>query len=131
MGILWTTYPLSDEMKEWLDSEGVAYPDAPSRFPTGFEVKDALQQLDNLSIKITDNGLGKHWFAWIESRTEPEEFWTLLTISAYTGDNEPQEIWFEKGHEDLIKTVLRCICAKCGPLVLIADVGSEPEVIHA
>ncbi len=131
MGILWTTYPLTDEMKEWLDSEGVEYPNTPSRFPTGSEIRNALKQLQGLNVEITDNGIGGPWQAWIESKSEPEEFWTLLNISVYSGDDEPQEIWFEKGNESTIKSVLQSICSNCGPLVLIADVGGEPEVIYA
>jgi len=131
MGVLWTTYPLDEEMKEWLSSEGVEFPVVESRFPTGAEVKDALNDIGGVKFQITDNGIGHSWQAWIESESDPKEFWTLLNISKYTGDNEPQEIWFEKGHEVLIKTVLKSICSKCGALVLMPDTGDTPEVINA
>ena len=131
MGILWTVYPLIDEMKKWLDSEGVTYPNSGSRFPTGSEVKEALAQMNGVKIIITDNGLGAFWQAWIESESSPKELWTNLNISKYSGDGELQEIWFERGHDSLIKLVLKNICQKCGPLVLIPDTGDLPEVVNA
>ncbi len=129
MGVLWTTYPLDDEMKEWLDSMEVGYPNSTSRFPTGAEIKDAIANLSGVKVRVTDNGIGGSWQAWIESETAPEEFWTLLNITNYSGDEEQQEPWFEKGHEQLIKEVLVEICRRCGPLVLIPDTGDTPEVI--
>ena len=129
MGVLWTTYPLDDEMKGWLDSQDVWYPDSPSRFPTGNEIKEALAGLPGVDVQITDNGVGASWQAWIISDTSPEEMWTLLNISRYSGDDEPQELWFEKGHEQLIKTVLNEICKTSGPIVLMPDTGDPPEVV--
>jgi hypothetical protein len=81
-------------------------------------------------VKITDNGLDPSWQARIESEEAPEELWTPLNISTYTGDNEPQEIWFEKGHRIIIHQVLKAVCAKCGPLLLLPDTGDTPEVIN-
>lgn len=130
MGILWTTYPLDDEMKEWLDSLDVPYSNLPSRFPTGAEIKDAISELSGIKVQIRDNGIGANWQAWFESESKPEEFWTLLNISNYSGDSEPQELCFEKGHEVLIKQVLAKICSKCGPLVLLADAGGDPEIVN-
>lgn len=131
MGVLWTTYPLNDEMTEWLDSLEVPYPKTPSRFPTGREVKDAIAELGGVKVTIRDNGVGATWQAWLESESKPDELWTLLNITNYSGDNESQEIWFEKGHDQLIKQVLAVICKKCGPLVLIPDTGGDPEVVGA
>lgn len=131
MGILWTTHPLNEKVKEWLKSEGVEVPDKASRLPTGNEVKEALRNLEAVSIEITDNGIGGPWQAWINSKSEPENIWTLLNISEYSGDDEPQEIWFEKGDENLIKSVLKAISYKAGPQVLISDTGDIPEVVNA
>jgi hypothetical protein len=131
MGILWTVWPTDDQMKEWLDSEGVEYPKSVSRFPKGIEVKEVLNNLEGYTVQIFDNGIGNTWQADIHSTAKPEEIWTLLNISEYSGDDEPQEIWFEKGHEELIKLVLKKISEICGPQVLIADAGGEPQVINA
>ncbi|MGY0215854.1 hypothetical protein ACWJJH_00545 [Endozoicomonadaceae bacterium StTr2] len=131
MGVLWTTYPLNEEMREWLESEGVDVPENDSRFPTGKEVKEALESLESVNVEITDNGIGGTWQAWLNSSLEPETIWTLLNISEYSGDDEPQEVWFEKGDENLVKYVLGKISYKTGPQVLIPDTGDTPEVISA
>jgi hypothetical protein len=130
MGILWTVWPTDDKMKEWLDSEDIEYPQEPSRFPKGKEVKEVLNNLVGYKVKIYDNGIGNTWQADIHSEVKLEE-WTLLNISEYSGDEESQEIWFEKGHEDLIKLILKRLSEICGPLVLIDDAGCEPQVINA
>ena len=131
MGTLWTTYPLNDEMTEWLDSLDITYPAVPSRFPTGKEVKEAVDELKGIKVSVRDNGIGSSWQAWLESESEPEQLWTLLNITTYTGDSDQQEIWFEKGHEKLIKQILSKICKRCGPLVLIADTDGDPEIVGA
>lgn len=129
MGILWTVWPLDDDMKSYLDEEGINHPEAPSRFPTGHEIKEALKNIEGYNISYYDNGVGQSWQASIESATNPEDSWTLLNVSEYSGDNEPQQLWFEKGDENLIKLILRSLSLNCGPLTLIADCGGPPQVI--
>jgi len=131
MGILWTVWPTTDEMKEWLTSEGVEYPAQVSRLPKGKEIKSVLESLDGYKVEIKENGVGNSWQAWIESTSNPEEYWTLLNITEYSGDDEYQEPWFEKGHEILIKLILSKLSTYCGPLVIIPDTGGTPEVINA
>ena len=131
MGILWTVWPLNEEMKSWLSETGVDYPDVESRFPTGHEIKTALDELAEYDIRINDNGVGEPWQATIIAKEGTgEKEWTLLNITEYSGDTEPQELWFEKGWESLIKHVLHVLSAYCGPLVLMADTGGDPEVIQ-
>jgi len=130
MGILWTVWPLDDEMKSWLDETGVDYPKEPSRFPTGREIKEVIAGLQEFDIKINDNGIGSPWQASIVSKSGGDSGeWTLLNIQEYSGDDEQQKLWFEKGWESLIASILREITKSCGPLVLIADCGGEPQVI--
>jgi hypothetical protein len=118
-------------MRTWLDESGVGYPDKPSRFPTGNEIKAALSRLGDLSVSVNDNGPNKTWQAFIESRDSRDDGpWTLLTIDNFTGDDLPQKVWFEKGWESLIKRVLGEFAQSCGPLVLLADTGDgEPQVV--
>jgi hypothetical protein len=130
VGILWTVWPLDDQMKKWLSELSIEHPNVRTRFPTGNEVKQTLANLEGYRIDVIDNGLSHSWQAWIESDREPDK-WTLLNITSYSGDDEPQEIWFEKGHEDLIKQLVQLFAQRCGPLVLIADVGGDPMVIAA
>ncbi|MFZ6876428.1 hypothetical protein ACO0LF_30620 [Undibacterium sp. Di27W] len=130
MGILWTVWPLDEQMKSWLVETGIDYPDTKSRFPTGIEIKSALSQLKNYDVNITDNGIGHTWQAMINKKEEAmESEWTVLNISEYSGDEHPQKLWFEKGWESLIHQILHNIVPYCGPLVLIADSGDDPVII--
>jgi hypothetical protein len=130
MGILWTVWPLDDEMCSWLDEQEVPYPRTPSRFPTGTEIKAVISGLTEHSVKVNDNGLHASWQALITQKdngVDPE--WAVLIISEFSGDNLPQQLYFEKGHENLIVKILRRLAASCGPLVLIDDAGGQPSVI--
>jgi hypothetical protein len=130
MGVLWTVWPLDDEMKSWLDEMEVEYPLNPSRFPTGAEIKEVLSGLDEYDVEINDNGPDSAWQAMIAHKKDGEKGpWTLLNINEYTGDAEQQELWFEKGWPELIELVLGRLAAKCGPLVLIPDTGGDPTVV--
>jgi hypothetical protein len=130
VGILWTVWPLNDDMRKWLDEQDIAYPVGPSRFPTGAEIKLALAMLSNYDVKVTDNGPGAYWQASIVHKDGGHNGpWTLLNISNYSGDDMQQELSFEKGWESLITEILQHLSVTCGPLVLIADTGGEPIVI--
>jgi hypothetical protein len=128
MGILWTVWPLDEQMRAWLDEQGVAFPDKASRFPTGREIKQVLAAFPG-SAEITDNGTNGPYSAFLTRGAADDELWTLLQITEFTGDDEPQQLWFEKGHEQLIGDVLRMLTPNCGPLALIADVGDPPQII--
>lgn len=128
MGVLWTVWPLDEQMQAWLGEQGIEFPDKPSRFPTGGEIKAVLEAFPG-AAEITDNGIGGAYSAFLTLGAADDEMWTLLQITSFTGDEEPQELWFEKGHEQLIADVLRKLTPACGPLVLIADVGDPPQVI--
>lgn len=130
MGVLWIVWPLDDEMKSWLDETGVEYPNSSSRFPTGREIKDVVAALSDFDIAITDNGVGSPWQASIVSKLGGDHGeWTLLNISEYSGDDEEQKLWFEKGWESLMTSILKELSKKSGPLVLIPDTGDDPRVI--
>lgn len=132
MRIMWGVWPLDGDMTSYLDDLGIEYPTGQSRFPTGLEIQEALREFQGYEVEINDNGLSGTWQAIItRSGVEEEPEWALLNISCYTGDDQPQKLIFDKGHEDLIIRVLRLLTPKCGPLVLIADAGGEPQVIAA
>lgn len=131
MGVLWTVWPLDQDIRQWLDTIRVPYPSSEgSRFPSGNEVKNVVTNLSGYEVEITDNGVDGPWQALITQSSGLEEGpWTLLNITNYTGDEEPQEIWFEKGWENLIAHVVDKLATSCGPLVLIPDTSEEPKVI--
>lgn len=131
MGVMWTVWPLDSEMTIWLSEQGISFPALPSRWPTGSEIKRALVDL-GLTVQITDNGHMAPWHAFVkEAADDPENKWALLIIQDYSGDHEPQKPHFEKGHEPLIRRIISRLAFACGPLVLINDADSVPEVIGA
>jgi hypothetical protein len=130
MGVLWVVWPLDDQMCAWLDDLKIFYPKVPSRFPTGSEVKSVVNSLSGYNVEIFDNGVGASWQASIVHMMGGDNgAWTLLNINTYSGDNEPQRLWFEKGWESLITEILQKLTYACGPLVLFADTGDDPTVI--
>lgn len=129
MGIFWTVYPLNEQMKEYLDSEDVSYPDVPSRFPKDEELHEALSELKG--YKITKSQGGDGWGAFIESEDGSGKVWANLQVEILEDDNSLRSIWFEKGHEELIIEFLKNLSKSCGPQALIADAGGLPEVIGA
>jgi hypothetical protein len=128
MGIMWTVWPLDGDMINWLTSQNIEFPSSASRFPTGFEIKRLLAD-PALLVKINDNGKGKIFQALIEDKAGPKHRWANLMITDYTGDEEPQKLYFEKGDETLIWDVLKQLTTHCGPLALIDDAGDPPRVI--
>jgi hypothetical protein len=83
----------------------------------------------SVSRRLTDNGSHAHWDVFIESISGPEVGpWTLLIVREYSGDDLPQYLYFEKGHERLIKQILSRLALDCGPLALFAN-GEDPQVI--
>lgn len=131
MGILWTVYPITEEMKEYLDSEEVEYPDCPSNFPTDEEVHLALNRLKKVKVRSSTADPDKGWGALIESETHPEDSWANLQVDILESDPSLRSIWFEKGHEELIIGFLKKLSRTCGPQVLLADCGGAPQVINA
>lgn len=132
MGVLWNVWSLTEEMRAWLDETEVEYPRAPSRLPTGREIKEVIGALEGFDVKINDNGLGATWQASIVSKNGGDiGEWTLLNISEYAGDDDEQQLWFEKGWESLMVRILETLSKATGPLVLLADTGDPPIIIHA
>jgi hypothetical protein len=130
MGVLWTVWPLDEQMTDWLSNQNIAFPDLASRFPTGREIRAVLSVFP-ATVEIVENGIGGAFSATVYEGAAGDERWTVLQITHYTGDDEPQELWFEKGHESLIKDIMARLAMSCGPLTLIADVGDPPQIILA
>jgi len=117
-------------MKDWLREIDVQYPDVASRFPSGAEIKDVISRLSGFDVTIADNGIGGIWQASIVSKLGGDiGEWTVLNVNEYTGDHEEQKLWFEKGWESLIQKILGELVKTTGPLVLIDDASSHPQVI--
>jgi hypothetical protein len=131
MGILWTVYPITEEMKEYLESEGVEYPEVSSTFPNDEQIKQALNELEGVNIEISSSDPSKGWGAFISSTSAPEQIWANLQVDILEDDKSLRSIWFEKGDENLIIAFLKKLSKTCGPQSLMADAGGPPQVINA
>jgi hypothetical protein len=131
MGVLYTVMPPSQEVADWLHESGIAVSvDTSSRGPNISEIRETLDSLEGFSVEYTDNGIGSTWQAMITSIGDPDSGgWTLLNISSRAEPGEPQEIWFEKGHPELIVEILSRLSMRCGTFVVIPDTGCPPLVI--
>jgi hypothetical protein len=117
-------------MRSWLDELGTAYPHVPSRFPTGSEIRAALSEIEGYRVEISAGGIGAPWQASVSRAIAPEQGpWTVLNITAYSGDDMPQEVWFAKGWQELIEQIVGRFALRCGPLTVFPDTGEEPKVI--
>lgn len=127
MGILYTVWPLNAQAREWLTSEGIAFPEGSSRWPTRSELEKVLGELRGFKIDFTLNGAGQRWDAWVDDGEEDGN-WTLLHAEPQD-DDSCTHVSFEKGEPTLIVAILRSLSADVGPLMLLPDVGCPPMVV--
>lgn len=123
--------PPTQEVADWLHESGIAVSvDTSSRDPNISEIRETLDSLEGFSVEYTDNGIGSPWQAMITSIDDADSGgWTLMNISSCAEPEQPQEIWFEKGHPELIVEILSRLSLRCGTFVAIPDTGCRPLVI--
>ena len=110
-----------------LDERAIAYPDQPSRLPTGREVKDVIALLERFGLEVVNDGLGGRWHATLGTRETGER--VAVAIPSNTGDTAPQQVYVDYGSHDLALGVLVELTKQTGPLVLVPDVGDDLQVI--
>jgi hypothetical protein len=130
MGINWYVFAIEGEFKAHLDTIGIPYPSIPSRLPTGREISASLRTLPDCTADEYNKGVGHRYCAYIDA-TDADHEGTLLVISHYGGDDEPQNLWFEKGSERIVVKVLTEIAKRCGPLAFICDVITDVTIVQA
>ena len=130
MGVMYSVFPLQAELCEWLDEQGVAYPDAPSRNPTLDELKAVIAARPQWHAEVSAEIMGKSWNALLTGVPEAEhEPWCVLQIIALQpGENE---FYFENGDPVMILDFLIGLCKFTGSLVLISDAGDLPLLVQA
>jgi hypothetical protein len=136
MGVLYTVIPLNtahEDFLPWLDELGVEYPtNEEGRNPTPQEVRAALAELRDYTCDFSGGTVGTFWQVDISWAAAPEDGpWTALRTLKYEGENDPIEIYFEKGWREAVLSVLTNLCRTTGPLVLIPDTGEKPIVVTA
>lgn len=131
VGVLYSVLPLNDQVRVWLDNEGLEYPrGVEGRRPSPRELAEAAASVDGFK---TDESTGKDWWQLsVSGTTDPSrEAWTLVNALKFAGRDTPCEFYFEKGWPDLIVKIVRALAAVTGPVVLVPDTGCGPAVIHA
>ena len=128
---MYSLFPLSEEMRSWLDEQSIAYPlNVESRNPLLTEAQSVLAQLDGYKVEETAVSVGKFWQAFIQDKKDPEhKGWATLNILSLT--DGPNEMYFEKGWPDLIIRITVLLSRHTGPLVLFCDAGDPPLVVTA
>lgn len=133
MGVIYSVFPLDDEIADYLRDMGIAVPgvDRPARNPTPREVREVCASLTDCRAEILTPPKYDGWQVNLEGRAAPErEPWTVLQVSDFNGSEEaPHSIWFEKGWPELILRVVHGLARTCGPLVIIPDTGEDPAVV--
>ena len=130
MGVMWTVWPLDRDMRNYMASEGIEFPDLPSRFPTGRETRSAVAALSGYVVESREPKVGKSWQAIIRTEDWDEDRWAILEVSEYSGDCEEQKIRFEKGRLAVMFPLLQTLAKSTGPLLLIPDDAGEMFIIQ-
>lgn len=130
MGVLYSAFPVTGEVREWLAEEGHPVPAADGTQPTPRQLQTALQTLadQNVSFNISEGV----WQAQIDDLKSPKDGpWTMINVLEYTSSDEPCEFYFEKGWPELIIKVAHRIAQQCGPIAIVPDTGCPPAVVTA
>jgi hypothetical protein len=132
VGVLYSVFPLDDEIATYVRDTGGSVPrfKRSSRHPTPAEIRAACDALPKQRTEYNVNPTGV-WQAMVQGANDPDtEPWTLLNVQEFSGsEDEPHRIWFEKGWPSLILEIVRRLAGPCGPLVIVADTGAAPLVV--
>ena len=130
MGVMYSVFPLQAQLCEWLDEQGVAYPDVPSRNPKLEELKAVIEARPQWRAELSAEVMGKSWNALLTGIPQVgREPWCVLQIIVLQpGENE---FYFENGDPVMILDFLIGLCEFTGPLVLISDAGDQPLLVQA
>ena len=130
MGVLYSAFPVTGEVREWLAEEGHAVPQANGSAPTPNQLQTALETLTDQSVSFNiSEGV---WQAQIDDLKSPEDGpWTMINVLKYTSPDEPCEYYFEKGWPELIIKVAHRIAQQCGPIAIVPDTGCPAAVVEA
>jgi hypothetical protein len=131
MGVVYVVVPLDAEVAAWLDGEAIDHPPAPTtaRGPSPREVFDALGLLDGVrSVVARHPEQGR---IDIEVEDARDGRGTSVWLSECHSDDQPCQLAFCKGSEELIGLILDAVSSLSGPLVLVPDTGDDPTVFAA
>jgi len=130
MGIIYTVSLATADARAWLLEQGIECSDRASRWPTGNELKYAVECFRGIQVQYNDNGVGYCWQALLSNgEAGTEEVWAALNVEKHQGYDQTNDFWFDKGTTELNVAIALVLSAKTGPLVLLADCGGPPLVV--
>src|SRR5690349_765477 len=116
MGVCYVPMLLDDHVKQWLQSDGVAFPlvHMRSRWPTPKELRSVLESLPGYSVSYRPNA-HDGWDAEIEDETRGVHGLraTIWTKNA-SDDAKPNEFSFHKPSLELALLILERLSHVCG-----------------
>ncbi|MBN2385148.1 hypothetical protein JXQ70_19920 [bacterium] len=133
MGVIYTVYPIDDRARKAAPDIGLINPPAEDgRHPTPSEIRAVVGDLDGFKASYTEHPIfHKPWQVMVEHAQDPDNGgWTLINVSEYLGEDQPTEIWFEKGWPDLIIRIMVGLSRTCGPLFILPDTGEAALVVR-
>ncbi len=127
MSIDYGVYPLDPTIKDirdWLQSEGVDFPNVKGRFPTLDELLKVLHTFDGLSVNVDKiNGI-------TVSLGDPEEPGFALMLGKISPDGYYDFFFWGWRNQDIIMTtILKKLSVFCGPFILWEQYGATPILI--
>lgn len=149
MGKSHSVLPLQPEIVSWLqDDYGLHISLVPSRYPTLREIRDILDHLENYTVtytvdfiaradpfSATATQLQRGWQAdifdpraWKGRHYEGQ--WATLVVLQYQGNDDlPHPFYLSKSSGEVSLLILQRLSQVYGPLVVMADDGSDPIVV--
>ncbi len=130
MSVLYSTFPINDDVRKWLTEEGLPTPATDGRAPTPNEIKKALETLDDQAVSYNiSEGV---WQAQIDDLDSPTTGpWTMLNVLEFKDSDEPCKFYFAKGWPELIVKVVHRIAQISGPIAIVPDTGCPPAVVES
>ncbi len=87
-----------------------------------------LDALPDFTVRYEVLG-GRYWSAWATAQPAPAEGPLILAhISETGGEDEPRQLWFERGEPAMIVAIVEKLARSCGTLCILAD-GGGPAVL--
>lgn len=112
----------------WLVNADVRLPDEipPGRYPSPAEIREVVDAIPGIYVD--------YWTSetvWeMTTRSRKDVLWASLAIRDYCGDADiPHRFDFTAGWDEMIFLVASHLAKHCGPLVLLHDSGSPPQVV--
>jgi hypothetical protein len=128
MGVIYTTFPLEDELKEYLDEMDIEYPgtESCSKNPSPNEVLAALTSLDSLNVE--SGFMNGSWQTTVED--EVRDYYTSIHMHECGKMDDNGSLSFEKGEPRLIIEILKILSEKTGTVALFPDTGDVPLCVY-